>query len=167
MVEVTLVEHHKMSLATLLKERKKRKLSRKFGISTDALLRAHRPRIPEPLPKSAKVDFEIAIRQFTESCDLSPPQGHTNQWLQTSEPEPAEVQVETSFCRPKSLHLTPKTPIENAFFQLPSPCKVTDEQLYEEFKRDFIARGIENAFRRERRRNLKRGRRSRSAQRQK
>lgn len=154
-----------MSVATLLQERKKRKLSRKLGISTDALSRVLRARTLEPFPKSEKVDFEIAMRQFTKPCDCSPSKAHIKSWPQTSEPEPVEVQVETSFCQQKPSHLTPETPIENAFFQLPSPHEVTDEQLYDEFKNDFIARGIENAFRRERRRSLKRGR-SRRAQRQ-
>ena len=45
----------------------------------------------------------------------------------------------------------PQLPTENPFFDVPACREVTDQQLYEEFKAAYVAKGIENALRRRRR----------------
>jgi len=42
-------------------------------------------------------------------------------------------------------------PIQNLFFDLPCSQKVTDEELYNQFKADYASRGIERALWRKRR----------------
>ena len=139
-----------MSVAILLRQRKQRKMGRKLGVSTDALLRTPSVKPPPqltPRQNSAKIDYEMAKRQFTIVSNTSP---KPIQVVQIPEPEEIEVETQSNSLR-SSLLIHTCAPIENTFFQLPSSQKVTDDQLYEEFKRDYIARGVENAFWRRRR----------------
>lgn len=136
-----------MPVRLLLRQRKQHKMARKLGISTDALLRIPAQKSTPPPLNLAKIDYEMAKRQFTMVGNKS---RRSSPEAQISEPE--EIQVETpsnlpTFTRP--VHT--KCPTINVFFQLPVTRNVTDEQLYEEFKSDYIARGIENELRRRRR----------------
>jgi len=142
-----------MSLELMLRERKRRKMARKLGVSIEQLQkppvlgvnRSTNPTAPSP----AKLDFEIAKYRFT----LNHLSMITPDILSVSQVvvEPEEIQVPTARGSEKSTDEGPTEetlePLESMFFQLPSPQKVTtDEQLYEEFKRNYIAQGIEDSF---------------------
>lgn len=138
-----------MSVAFLLRQRKEHKMSRKLGISTDALLRTPPPKQPVlPLREMcAKADYEMAKCQFSIVSNTS-----LNPLQETQISEPEEIEVKTQFKALKSFPLLhTANPIDNMFFQLPSSRIVTDEELYAEFKKEYIARGIENSLWRRRR----------------
>ena len=136
-----------MSVAALLRERKQRKAARKLGISVDALWRVKQPKQPPLSPNAAKIDFEMAKRQFTLVNSPS-----SNVIPETQIPEPEEVEVKTQKQQRNSSRATSnEQPVENVFFQLPLSRKVTDEQAYEEFKKSYILQGIEKALWRRRR----------------
>ena len=135
-------------LALIIHERKKRKLHRKLGVSTEQL-QTPPPRNIPPSPdrttaSQAKIDFEIARHQFHLALPgLTQKQQETEQ---TTEPE--EIEVSTTFNVDGLNHpVQVESPMENMFFRLPSSQQITtDEQLYEEFKGHYNAQGIENAF---------------------
>jgi hypothetical protein len=137
----------KMSLADILRERQRRKKAHKLGVSThhlqNALLRkAHQPHPPPS--NQAKIDFDIAKHNFNITHAPPPKPKPTH----TSFPEPEEIEVRTKFDQGDvRLVKRVETPTENTFFQIASSAQViTDEQLYKEFKRNYVARGVENAF---------------------
>ena len=146
-----------MSVAILLRQRKQRKMARKLGISSDALWHVkQRPKQPPLSPNALKMDFEMAKRQFTFVKSAS---SKAIQDIRISEPE--EVEVETQKEQRKLSHeKSDEHPVENSFFQLPSTRKITDEQIYEEFKTIYISQGVERELWR-RRRYQKRTKRSR------
>lgn len=149
-----------MSVAVLLRQRKKLKMTRKLGINADALWHMKSPK-PSPLsPSAAKIDFEMAKRQFTLT---NSPSSNVIPEIQT--PEPEEVEVKRQKEQPNSSPATSnEQPVQNVFFQLPLPRKVTDEEAYEEFKRSYILQGIEQALWR-RRKYQKRTKRSKKGNR--
>jgi hypothetical protein len=95
--------------------------------------------LQKPVPSPSKIDFEIAKREFVAQ------QGETNEMKNKIEAkwvEPEEVAVSSVPKRTRRQRPT-KSIIESGYFHFPFPRTVTDQQLYEEFKNEYIARGEE------------------------
>lgn len=136
-----------ISVAVLLRQRKQRKMTKKLGISVDALWRVKSPKPSASSSNTANIDFEMAKRQFMLTNSPS-----RNVIQKTQSPEPEEIEVKPQEEQGNLSRATSnEKPVQNVFFQLPLPREVTDEQAYEDFKRSYISQGIERAFWRRRR----------------
>jgi hypothetical protein len=152
------------SIAIILRERKKRKTTNKLGISIEQLQKRPPLNVPpssDPTtPNQAKIDFDIAKHDFNTTHLVAP------EIMPTSEVifEPEELEIPTTVDPQMSVHtVRSETSRESMFFQVPLSQEVTtDEQLYQEFKSNYLAQGIENAFwfhRRNQRRTQRHGNR--------
>ena len=149
------------SIAFILRERKKRKRTNKMGISIEQLQKRPplnaRPSSDPTTPNQAKIDFDIAKHRFNITHLVVPETMPTSEIV-----EPEELEIPTTVDPQMSAYtVRSDTSRESMFFQVPLSQEVTtDEQLYKEFKRNYIAQGIENTFwfrRRNQRRTQRRG----------
>jgi hypothetical protein len=136
------------SIAIILRERKKRKTTNKLGISTEQLQKRPPLNVPpssDPTtPNQAKIDFDIAKQDFITTRLVAP------EIMPTSEIvfEPEELEIPSTVDSQMSAYtVRSETSRESMFFQVPLSQEVTtDEQLYQEFNRNYLAQGIEQAF---------------------
>jgi len=136
------------SIAIILRERKKRKKKNKLGVSIEHLqkpppMNVH-PSSDPTTPNQAKIDFDIAKHRFNTTHLVAP------EIIPTSEIvfEPQELELPTTVHSQMSAYtIRSEPPQQSMFFQVQWPQQVTtDEQLYQEFKSNYLARGIENTF---------------------
>lgn len=151
------------SIAIILRERKKRKTTNKLGISIEQLQKRPPLNVPpssDPTTNQAKIDFDIAKHDFNTTRLVA------LEIMPTSEIvfEPEELEIPSTVDSQMSAYaVRSETSPESMFFQVPLSQEVTtDEQLYQEFKSNYLAQGIENAFwfhRRNQRRTQRHGNR--------
>ena len=136
------------SIAIILRERKKRKTTKKLGISIEQLQKRPPLNVPpssDPTtPNQAKIDFDIAKHRFNITQFVVP------ETMPTSEIvfEPEELEIPSAVDPKMSAYtVRSETSRECMFFQVPLSQEVTtDEQLYQDFKSNYLAQGRENAF---------------------
>jgi len=142
-----------LSIPGLLKERKRWKKAKTFGVSTESLLLPPK-RSPQSIssPYNPRThDFEQAIATFTCYNRRASVPNPCNQW--TAE-EPKEVSLASqSWNTPANVlnRQESEIPSENLFFQLPLPTVATDEECYEEFRTRYFQKGLEDTLLRLRR----------------
>jgi len=136
------------SIATILRERTKRKRTNKLGISVEQLQKRPPPKVPpstDPTtPNQAKIEFDIAKHRFN-TIHVAVPETVSAPDMVI---EPEEIELPRTVDRQVSVYpVRSETPGESMFFQMPRSQEITtDEQLYQAFKKNYIAQGIENAF---------------------
>src|SRR5277367_899583 len=151
------------SIAMLLHERKKRKRTNKLGVSVEQLQKGpplNVPPLSDPTtPNQAKIEFDIAKDGFNTVQLVALEAVPTSEMIV----EPEEIELPTTVDAQMSTStVRSETPPESMFFQIPCSQEVTtNEQLYQAFKKNYLARGIENAFW-YRRRNQRRTQRHRN-----
>src|ERR1700737_4869124 len=141
-------EESESRVSTIVRQRKLRR--RKLGLSTLSLMNPSQttPQLQQPNPSPSKIDFEIAKSEFVMR------EMKTNN-IEANHVEPEEVVVTSPS---KKTTLSTSSTIETGYFQLSSPPKVSDEQFYQQFKNEYIARGEEERFRRSRRVRMRKDR---------
>jgi hypothetical protein len=142
-----------MSVIISHRERKKHKMHHNMHNVTDFLLNPIF--IPLPSHSSQHPNSEISKREAPSAPDSLIDQKDQTSSLQEAEtPETTSQSTKRKVAEESPVPL----PIDNPFFDVPSSREVTDEQLYEEFKAAYIAKGIEKAlWRRRRNPNKKKG----------
>jgi hypothetical protein len=151
------------SIAKLLRQRQQHKTTHRLGVSADSLLNPPQRNCPPPQsPKhvAATINFEKAKSEFTIPGAV-PNRTIASAWKVTVEPEEVKTQSHTWHRDPFNLIPAKNptgNPAQNVFFQLAPSVNTTDEQMYEEFKREYLVNGTEEAFRKYRKTNYKKRR---------
>jgi len=138
-------------IPVLLRLRKERRMGKRMGVSTSSLLCPFKKK-----SQKTKVTSSVSLCSYgypekkLASNDIKPP---AHEILS----KPQKVSVERQSYPSMSARDPPvnETP-ENHFFELSPERKITDEELYHEFKARYLAQGIERGYWRQRRFRCKR-----------